>query len=399
MKGRRRKSRANQSGFSYRPDRRSKTFSRERMKRRRKAIAGIAILVALFSLSYLVGLTLFIEDGSAWLDLTKLNIKRKIMLYVPPSPIINDPDKPIDEKPPEVPVVDNDEDTIKPAVVPLKSKPIDFNTLKDQKLLDTFLTDALTEGFDGIVVLYKDIEGTIFGQSENPAVIAAEAMSKDAFDMKQITEAIRQKGLTPVAEISCFKDNLAALHYLPYAIKVSGGEIRWLDKDLKRWLNPAFKESRDYELSVIKDAVSDGFECIYLHNVEFPVQVKSDMIEYPKEHRELDKTEVIDEFIKDAKKIVSEVSENEKRSEYCSLVVQFADKALNDEYYEGKTGHSLTKLLSSADMLALSIGKPEDIEKTLTDFGVDVKNKIAVIVARNADIPAISQHFENIIVK
>jgi hypothetical protein len=119
------------------------------------------------------------------------------------------------------------------------------------------------KGEDGLIDYASKISEA---QGDGKVMIAPNAP-----DAAAAAQELIKNGLTPAAEISCFKDPIAPISMPSASVLYSGNHTdRWLDNSGNRWLNPYSTAAQQYIINLAVEAVGLGYKQIYLNNVEFP---------------------------------------------------------------------------------------------------------------------------------
>lgn len=130
--------------------------------------------------------------------------------------------------------------------------------LLDAAAFDKMLASVKESDINTIVFPIKAEDGTIIANEENAAIIEA-AITK-----------VNEAKLNAVAQISCFKDNLAPREDHTLSCKTEN-RLLWIDENKVTWLSPYIPEARAYIMDVISSAYDMGFREVLLTNVTFPV--------------------------------------------------------------------------------------------------------------------------------
>ncbi len=158
-----------------------------------------------------------------------------------------------------------------------------LSATKNADTLNTTLTQAKDAGFTGVILDFKDDNGTLYYQSATPRATQANAFAADALtleDTKALFTAIHSAGLQPVARLFAFKDNLGA-RALPLARVAHAENASWVWYDAKpanggrAWLNPYADEAQLYILDLATELRDAGASAIMLDGVQFPANTSS----------------------------------------------------------------------------------------------------------------------------
>ena len=158
---------------------------------------------------------------------------------------------------------------VEPEIEETSSVPIAIT--KETALSDEL--DAVLKSLDGtvdtVVIEIKGESGVMPTEGENAKITAA-------------AEKIKAAGLTPMAQISCFKDDFYAREHQNLACRTKK-KVIWLDDDDIAWLNPYSEDARAYVRDSILAIHKLGFDEVLLTNVSFPVSGKTDVLYYDTE--------------------------------------------------------------------------------------------------------------------
>jgi hypothetical protein len=102
--------------------------------------------------------------------------------------------------------------------------------------LNSFLSAAKNDDVSAVVIDAKDATGEVLYQSENNTVKRIGAVADSAFDAQDVTAKILQAGLTPMARIHAFRDNIASQSDRNMAVK-------YKDTDVLCWITQQIKEA------------------------------------------------------------------------------------------------------------------------------------------------------------
>lgn len=149
-----------------------------------------------------------------------------------------------------------------------------IETARDSAALSTFLSSAKSEGANAVVLELKDTEGILWYHSSVPQAEEYGAVSDSAVEIAPIVETIKAAGLKPVAKLSAFMDktapNVSRNNGYLYEDTNSAWWDNAVDRGGKPWLNPYKQAACDYLLALQTELISEGFDTILWHKVEFP---------------------------------------------------------------------------------------------------------------------------------
>lgn len=148
---------------------------------------------------------------------------------------------------------------------------------------------------NALVIDVKDDDGRITYAMECEAVKEIDAQIRYISDINSLIQKCKGKDIYLIARIVTFKDPYLALQHPEYAIKKKNGEV-FYDKSHMAWVNPYNKQVWDYLMEVATQAALDGFDEIQFDYVRFSTDLKSNILDFGEESKEISKTEIITEF-------------------------------------------------------------------------------------------------------
>lgn len=152
----------------------------------------------------------------------------------------------------------------------IKALFIENSLLSDENALTQKLNSAKKEGYNAIMLDYKDEDGTVLFPS---AVAVSSDFGEKVRFSDSIIQHIKNEGFTVVARIYCFCDSTAPQRLGAYVYEDTERTKIWFTGPSvlggKVWLNPTDSRAVNYLLSIIGEASSRGADCIYLQSVEF----------------------------------------------------------------------------------------------------------------------------------
>lgn len=181
----------------------------------------------------------------------------------------------------------------------IKALFIDNSVLDKEIALEKKLNQAKADGFNSVMLDFKDADGTVlFPSSAYVSVIE---------NKNQITqgtlEYIKSEGFTVVARVYCFRDSTAPQRIGAYVYEDAELKTPWFDAPAslsgRVWLNPASSRAQDYLLSVISEAADFGADCIYLQGVEFPVSKENPPV-FTEDDASLSRNHILLNFVEKA---------------------------------------------------------------------------------------------------
>jgi hypothetical protein len=122
---------------------------------------------------------------------------------------------------------------------------------------------------NAVVIDIKDWSGKIPYSTNVPLVKQYGAERVIIKDMKGLVERLHKEGIYVIARITVFQDPVLASNRNDLAVKTLSGDT-WYDYNGLAWIDPSKKEGWDYNISIAKDAVSNGFDEINFDYIRFP---------------------------------------------------------------------------------------------------------------------------------
>lgn len=184
-------------------------------------------------------------------------------------------------------------------------------------------------GCDTAVFEYKTEHGYVIFPSKT--VIGGSANKRLSSSIKTV-QKLGEEGIKTAAYISCFKDTVASVADLTYAVRQTSSEGgSWRDNSDNGWLNPFSSNTTEYILTLVKEASEAGFDYIFLDNVCFSTDAGSAKAYYTGESdSKYDRNTVLQLFI----------TECQKKADKSRVIVMcdisaYNSKAVSDGKYAG----------------------------------------------------------------
>ena len=125
-------------------------------------------------------------------------------------------------------------------------------------------------GVNTVVIDVKDYSGMVSYNSWVSEVRKYGANGNMVRDMEGTVDKLHQAGIYVIARITVFQDPVLAFARPDLAIhKKSDGQV-WLDDKGLAWIDPSKQESWDYNISIAKDALNQGFDEVNFDYIRFP---------------------------------------------------------------------------------------------------------------------------------
>lgn len=204
----------------------------------------------------------------------------------------------------------------------IKALFIENSVLADESALSKKLDEAKNNGFNSIIIDFKDEDGTVlFPCSSAAAALRFDGKSRIS---QSTLEQIRSEGFTVIARIYCFRDSLAPQRTGAYVYADAERTEPWFDAPSalsgRVWLNPADARAENYLLAIIREAAEFGADCIYLDGVEFPVSSENPPV-FSEDDASLSRNFILLNFIEKAA----------EKSGKCPVILGFAFEGIDGD--------------------------------------------------------------------
>ncbi|MFV1970516.1 MAG: putative glycoside hydrolase [Acidimicrobiia bacterium] len=145
--------------------------------------------------------------------------------------------------------------------------------ISPQDLLDSeqwqkLLALADGTGINGLVVDLKTEDGTVVYRTEVATANAIGAVSS-YFDLSDVTQAARERGLYLIGRIGVFQDDFFAADQPDRAVLNEDGSL-WRSRNGIAWLDPSDPASFEYSIALAEEACRSGFDEIQFDYVSYP---------------------------------------------------------------------------------------------------------------------------------
>lgn len=148
-----------------------------------------------------------------------------------------------------------------------------------------------------IVMDLKNDEGRVVYDMQIREVQDTGAGIRYVRDMEGLTKKCKDKNIYMIARIVAFKDPYLEKVNPQWCVHNADGSV-FRDKDGLAWLNPYNREVWDYLLSIAKEALRIGFDEIQFDYLRFSTDSGMDTVDFGEEGTEMDREEIITEFIR-----------------------------------------------------------------------------------------------------
>lgn len=159
---------------------------------------------------------------------------------------------------------------------------------------------------NAIVMDIKNDEGRVVYDMQIREVQDTGAGIRYVRDMEGLTKKCKDKNIYMIARIVAFKDPYLEKVNPQWCVHNADGSI-FRDKDGLAWLNPYNREVWDYLLSIAEEALRIGFDEIQFDYLRFSTDSGMDTVDFGEEGTEMDREEIITEFVKYASSRIHEI--------------------------------------------------------------------------------------------
>jgi hypothetical protein len=137
--------------------------------------------------------------------------------------------------------------------------------------IDYVVNLARNTEINGVVIDIKDWSGYIAYDTKVPEAEKYGAKSIRIRNVNALVERLRGEGIYSIARITVFQDPVLARARPDLAVhsKASPASL-WFDRSGLAWIDPAAKESWDYNIAIAREAIELGFDEINFDYIRFP---------------------------------------------------------------------------------------------------------------------------------
>lgn len=171
--------------------------------------------------------------------------------------------------------------------------------------MDELITLVEETELNAIVMDIKNDEGRVVYDMQVQQVQDIGACIRYVRDMEGLIRKCKDKNIYMIARIVAFKDPYLEGVNPQWCIHNADGSI-FRDKDGLAWLNPYNREVWDYLLSIAEEALHMGFDEIQFDYLRFSTDSGMDRVELGEEETEINREEIITEFVKYASSRIHE---------------------------------------------------------------------------------------------
>ena len=175
--------------------------------------------------------------------------------------------------------------------------------------IDYIIDIAKTTEINAVVIDIKDFSGYVAYDTAVPGVEKYDAKQIRISDIDFLIQKFHKEGIYIIARITVFQDPVLARARPDLAIhsksklsfspsSVLSFSSLWFDNMELAWIDPAARESWDYNIAIAKDAVEHGFDEINFDYVRFPSDGNLHDMSFPFWDGKVPKHWIIREFYK-----------------------------------------------------------------------------------------------------
>ncbi|MBZ9577621.1 hypothetical protein KJA13_01100 [Patescibacteria group bacterium] len=178
-----------------------------------------------------------------------------------------------------------------------------------KKMIDYLIDIAKTTEINAVVIDIKDFSGYVGYDTDVAEVEKYGAEQIRIKNIESLIQELHKEEIYVIARITVFQDPVLARARPDLAVhskaKLSSPDSSilslaslWLDDMRLAWIDPAAKESWDYNIAIAKDAVNHGFDELNFDYVRFPSDGDLKDMSFPFWDGKLPKRLIIREFFK-----------------------------------------------------------------------------------------------------
>jgi len=174
--------------------------------------------------------------------------------------------------------------------------------------IDYLIDIARTTEINTVVIDIKDFSGYVAYDTAVSEVEEYGAEQKRISNIDSLIEKLHAEDIYVIARITVFQDPVLARARPDLAIHGrEEANSLWLDDSGLAWIDPAAKESWDYNIAIARDAITHDFDEINFDYVRFPSDGDLKDISFPHWDEEVPKHLIIREFFKHLREELSDV--------------------------------------------------------------------------------------------
>ena len=164
------------------------------------------------------------------------------------------------------------------------------------KKIKYFIDLIKTTELNAIVIDIKDFSGYVLYNTELKEVRDYNGVEVRIPRLNALIKQFHDEGIYVIARIAVFQDPRLALARRDLALQSARAQSVWKDKLGLAWIDPAARESWDYNIAIAKEALGRGFDEINFDYIRFASDGDLSDIIYPVWDKKISRREVIKNF-------------------------------------------------------------------------------------------------------
>ena len=166
----------------------------------------------------------------------------------------------------------------------------------NQNRLSNFIKLIKETELNAIVIDIKDFSGYVLYDTKLEEPRRYDAVEARVPKINQTLKQLHDEGIYAIARLSVFQDPRLALARADLAMMSSSTGETWKDRKKLSWIDPAAKESWEYNAAIAKEALERGFDEINFDYIRFASDGNLTDIKYPFWDGKTAKNEVLKDF-------------------------------------------------------------------------------------------------------
>jgi len=205
-------------------------------------------------------------------------------------------------------VVPEDEEDSNTNIQTIKAIYLTSWSASKNSFIDYLIDIARTTEINAVVIDIKDFSGYVGYDTDVRDVEKYGAEQKRISDIDSLVERLHAEDIYVIARITVFQDPILARARPDLAIHSEAEkDSLWLDNSGLAWIDPAAKESWDYNIAIARDVVSHGFDEVNFDYVRFPSDGDLKDMSFPFWDEKVPKRLIIRQFFKHLREELSDV--------------------------------------------------------------------------------------------
>jgi len=155
----------------------------------------------------------------------------------------------------------------------------DITKVSDEDYRTSLLKTLTERNVPCVAFTVLSQDGVCYLPTDSVYAEKSEALSPGAEELSGILAQLRAQDIRLAAVVSVCKNNLTPRVYRTGAIQTKG--VTWLDHKYVSWFNPYQETVGAYLTDLLEACKNEGFTEVILDHLTFPVDGKTELIEYP----------------------------------------------------------------------------------------------------------------------